>query len=823
MSKEKEYPFKLECSFGFLLSGLAERMFSSIIIPHIYKSSILSLAEKGHIVYTHGPRSRIDAMLINCRFQKEGLPVPWIVFSERFLMFQDVSKLTRLIKGLLKRVSTPFQEDMYRRYMLDSNSASILFLEREDSAQAIDTIVELLKIQQLTDKPIFMVPQRIVYAKSPLKVKDASKTDAAQHASLQKMFTLIRAKDKGFIENGEPINLKEKILKARNEAKFLDEIAKEIRGELIQGISSLGSNISGATIKERSFLIQKTIEDPLLKSFLRSYSMKQGIPADLLSDKVQKMLDQIAADLSPTYINMFNKTLTWIFNDIFDGLDIDRKGLETVARVARKGSIVYVPCHKSHIDYLVLSYCLFHNWMSVPLIAAGVNLSFFPMGYIFRKGGAFFMRRTFKGNLLYSEVFAAYIRTILGESIPIEFFIEGTRSRSGKLMLPKKGLLSMIVRGWDAGATRDVIFVPVYVGYDTVLEENSYIREMKGAPKKKENLFALIKARNFLKRRYGKVYIRFAKPISLREYMKGKPKLTQMDEVRRKDLYDGLARIIARSIYSETVATPFAILCAVLMNQTSAMEENYIKDAFHLYVEYLEHMGYNKASSFNNMDGAFTDALNLAKKKRLISAVKGEEPREPDLIEVPQDRRLALEYYKNTVLNLFVPISLVANVLIRYPHGIEKRRFMEEIKILSSLVENEFFLDTNNFEKTIDFMLKKNLVSRSGGMFYVPPDKKDYCLMFVGLIENYLESYLAVALSISRVEGKKDVLRAINSYASRMFKKGTIKRPEALCLPNYKGALDTFKAKGILDQDNKIVKKEELDFIANEIEEYLED
>ena len=129
------------------------------------------------------------------------------------------------------------------------------------------------------------------------------------------------------------------------------------------------------------------------------------------------------------------------------------------------------------------------------------------------------MKRTFKDNPLYAQSFGAYVRTLLGERIPMEFFIEGTRSRSGKLMLPKKGLLTMIVQGWESGVSRDVIFVPVYVGYDTVVEENAYIREMKGAPKEKENFWGLVKAGSILKNRYGKVYIRFAKPISLNDYM----------------------------------------------------------------------------------------------------------------------------------------------------------------------------------------------------------------------------------------------------------------------------------------------------------------
>ncbi|MDT8273549.1 MAG: 1-acyl-sn-glycerol-3-phosphate acyltransferase, partial [Desulfomonilia bacterium] len=382
--------------------------------------------------------------------------------------------------------------------------------------------------------------------------------DQAKIQGIRKLFTLLLAEENGFLEHGEPINLKDELKKALTGEKFLEEVAVDIRNELMHRLAELGSNVSGAPVRERSFLITKTMKDPMLQSFLKAHSHDENKSVQDLERSVYKYLDQIASDLSPATINFLNKTLTWVFNNIYDGVDVNEEGMKAVKEMARKGSLIYVPCHKSHIDYLILSYFLFQNWMSVPVIAAGINLAFFPMGPFLRKGGAFFMKRSFKNNPLYAQTFAAYVRTLLGERIPMEFFIEGARSRSGKLMLPKKGLLSMIIQGWESGVSRDVIFVPVYVGYDTVVEENVYIREMKGEPKQKESFWQLLKARSILKNRYGKVYIRFAQPLSLNEYMKGKPTYSRMKPEQRESLYDDMAQEIISNIYKQTVATPFS-------------------------------------------------------------------------------------------------------------------------------------------------------------------------------------------------------------------------------------------------------------------------
>jgi hypothetical protein len=133
--------------------------------------------------------------------------------------------------------------------------------------------------------------------------------------------------------------------------------------------------------------------------------------------------------------------------------------------------------HRSHIDYLLLSYVFYKHNIPLPFIAAGTNLMFWPLGHVFRKAGAFFHPRTFGGNVVYRQVMETYIRTMLREGYPIEFFIEGGRSRTGKMVMPKYGMLSMVIQACTE-LHRDVALIPVFIGYDRVLEEKSYIQEL---------------------------------------------------------------------------------------------------------------------------------------------------------------------------------------------------------------------------------------------------------------------------------------------------------------------------------------------------------
>ncbi|PKN87606.1 MAG: glycerol-3-phosphate acyltransferase, partial [Deltaproteobacteria bacterium HGW-Deltaproteobacteria-1] len=214
----------------------------------------------------------------------------------------------------------------------------------------------------------------------------------------------------------------------------------DLRGGLIDSIEEEKTAIVGPALKSRAELIGMVMHDPKLNRFMDEHAQITKKPRVGITKDARRYLYEIAADYRETFIEVWVKLLNWLWNTVYDGLQIDYEGLAKIRNLSKKMPFVIISCHRSHIDYLLLSYIFFKNKVQMPFIAAGNNMSFFPMGYIFRRSGAFFLRRSFRGNKLYSEVFTTYLALLLKEGLPLEFFIEGGRSRTGKMVMPKYGL-----------------------------------------------------------------------------------------------------------------------------------------------------------------------------------------------------------------------------------------------------------------------------------------------------------------------------------------------------------------------------------------------
>jgi glycerol-3-phosphate O-acyltransferase len=297
-----------------------------------------------------------------------------------------------------------------------------------------------------------------------------------------------------------------------------------------------------------------------------------------------------------------------------------------------------------------------------------------------------------------------------------------------------------------------------------------------------------------------------------------------MDSSQKEGVNDNVADEIIQAIYEQTVATPFAIMSCVLMSSASSLEEKTLKKGFHIYLDYLRHLGCNLSATLASEEEVFQDALTLMKAKGLITIDEAAGESESNLITVESEDRIHLEYYKNTILNFFVPASLVSSVLLKNPHGIAEKAFQEQVRNLAALLENEFILNGQSVDKAVQFMTQTGIVTTTKGMYAGSAGTSDILKMYAGLIENYLESYLCVARNLEKVKGvsNKDILKAINRHATRMFKMGEIKRFESLCLPAYKGALDTFRAKGLIDDKNRIKDERPIKELVHEIQQYLE-
>ena len=201
---------------------------------------------------------------------------------------------------------------------------------------------------------------------------------------------------------------------------------------------------------------------------------------------------EIASDYSYGVLRALELSLAWFWKRLYDGIELHNT--DVVARIAPNHGIVYIPTHRSHIDYLLLSYFLHRQGLAPPHIAAGANLNIPLVGPLLRRAGAFFIRRSFKGEPLYAAVFHEYLHLMLTRGFPIEYFIEGGRSRDGRMLTPKAGILGMTIRSFIREHARPLVFVPVYIGYEKLVEGESYLREMAGKPKQCESLWSLLKS-----------------------------------------------------------------------------------------------------------------------------------------------------------------------------------------------------------------------------------------------------------------------------------------------------------------------------------------
>ena len=256
-------------------------------------------------------------------------------------------------------------------------------------------------------------------------------------------------------------------------------------------------------LKSREELTEDILTQTKLQTFMKKYAKSKKEPLLKTHKRAASYINEIAASYNPVIVYIADKILTWTFKNIFEGLVIDKKGLDRIKEASKKAPLILMPCHKSHIDYLLLSYVMYKNNMPCPQIAAGKNLSFWPLGYLFRNGGAFFLRRTFKGAVLYSKIFSAYIEKLLFEGFNIEFFIEGGRSRSGKLLSPKLGFLSMLINAYANKACDDLFFVLYMWGMIELLKKMPIFMKLK-EEKNKGKFFSVNKSKEIFKEKIWK-------------------------------------------------------------------------------------------------------------------------------------------------------------------------------------------------------------------------------------------------------------------------------------------------------------------------------
>ena len=457
----------------------------------------------------------------------------------------------------------------------------------------------------------------------------------------------------------------------------------------------------GPDISNRRTLVASILNSNSIKNYIETESKGNSKKFARLRKKASKYVWEICSDMSYPFIYLYDRGLTWFWNSRYENLEV--LGFEEIRKIAPTNSLIFSPCHRSHIDYLALSYLLYYKDLMLPQIVAGKNLNLPLVGPLLRKGGAFFMRRSFSGNRLYSVVFYEHLRKLMQRGHSIEFFPEGGRSRSGKLMPPRPGIISMILRSFLGMDEKKVSFVPIAINYEKVLEGNSYIKEVMGANKKKENLKDIISVFRDFRNYLGEAYLQFAEPINLNDFLKEYPMNENSSE---KDWLFKVTPILGKRIMNNineaTVVTSTALFSMALLNSDGfSISKKELILRIELIKSLLREDKYS--SKILICDKSGEEILNQMKKLGFL-------PQEEinDRISLSNQEAAKLSFYRNNISHLLIFESLICG-FFQYQKEILKEDLIESLRMIYPFLKEEFFLkwEESELDQLIDLKIKK--------------------------------------------------------------------------------------------------------------------
>lgn len=826
--QEFHYAGYLPSRPSWLLRYTLGPFFAKVTVKPRIKDSLQELSRQGVVVYALKYRSTLDFLFFNRRYQQLGAPVPEVAFDLNLWIFQPLSHLVQIISAALnyfmrkKAWPNPFQDGYFFRILQEKRSALVFLVDQVGFRHRFlkpreDPLRHLLEIQEKLDFPIFLVPQLIMYSQDPTRedkgLLDLFFGDRENPGRLRKLGLCLRKSKKAVVEVAEPVNLKE--LLSTSVQSDPDLRAQDLRRELIQRLDQKRRLVTGPVVKSREELMEITLTDPGLIHFMEHLAETEKKKLPKIKKTAQDYFWEMAADWNLFIVPIMNRLVRWLSRTLFEDVFFDLEGFEKVREAGQRGTLIFIPCHKSHIDYLLLNNLMYQHYLHPPRIAAGKNLAFWPLGFLFRGAGAFFIRRRFLGGKLYAEVLYYYLKTLIKTGYSLEFFIEGGRSRTGKLVLPKIGLLNMILRAYYEGATRDLVFVPTFIGYDQVLEEKAYLSELEGKSKEKESVGQLVRARKFLKRRYGRAYIQFSEPISLKDHLARHP-TSEADETEKiRTLSNDLAFEVVQAINRVSVVTPFSLVCAALLTypRKGVYRRELLKIIQVLY-DYLKARNVPLAESLDNLNQAVEETLALCEVRKLITPIEREEGLSDELglggYSIDETKRPLLEYYKNNIIHYFLPAAIVSLATLSGPgFDFERQQVLDDVRFLGDFFKFEFFFNGVAPESMVDetlayFTSREVVVSLDGGenRYTLSASGLKELAYFANLLYNYLESYYIVFRSVKYLQKKprseKEFLKRINSIGQKSYKLGEVERSEALSEPNFQNALKLFGEKGIV-------------------------
>lgn len=685
----------------------------------------------------------------------------------------------------------------------------------------IDYLQLLLELQARQTRPIVLLPHTLVSrdqaGRTSVGLLDRLFGDNRRPGPLR-LWSMLLVSRHGSMRLGAPIDLASVLAEVQREAgeRPAVEVARKVRQSLHHRIDEEERVVAGPLLSAYDAMAEEVLHDPALRATVAAEAQQTEQTEPLLEVKSAGKLREIAANYDVRVIRSMEHVLYQIFHRIYDGIAIDEPGLARVIEASRKAPVVFCPSHKSHVDYLVLSYVLWTHGIAPPHVAAGANLNFFPLGSLFRRCGAFFLRRSFRDDTLYAATLRAYISYLVRQGTSLEFFLEGTRSRTGKLLPPRFGLLRMIMQAWRENAREDVLFVPVSIDYERIIEAKAYGQELRGASKRTESLRSLLGSTRVLRSRYGRLQVQFGEPISLSAFAEAQQLPQDADAAHETAYRAGAEKLGYRILHGVAMAcsvTPVSVVATVLLSHppNRGIAQGALIERAAEVTEFLEAVSARLAGGLEVPEArvsCFLDAVQkLAGTGEVTVERAGASDQEP-IYFVGAEARLVLDYHKNAIMNYFASAALVSRAALR-DGGTQSPTYAamrEDTLFLSRLFKREFIFRADaDFESYFDAALGEMDVH---GLLQVQDDgsvetgRPEVVAHLAGLLDSYVQAYYVAAqaamdLRALELTQRAFVARALER-ARRAFLEGDISRPEAASRTLMETALSWLIDEGVL-------------------------
>ncbi|OEE64345.1 glycerol-3-phosphate 1-O-acyltransferase [Enterovibrio norvegicus FF-33] len=673
--------------------------------------------------------------------------------------------------------------------------------------ESIALFTELLELHKRdSELDIQLIPASVVWDRNPGNESRPVAASLKAMNSLQKFYTILTLGRDSMVRLSSPVSLRFMADKHGTDTTIANKLARVAKIHF----SRQKMAASGPNLPNRQALFKRLLASKAIDKVVQDEAESRDVPVEKVRKEAIDMMEEIAADFSPSLIRYADRLLTWLWNKLYQGININNA--ERVRQLAQDGhEIVYVPCHRSHMDYVLLSYTLYKEGLVPPHIAAGVNLNFFPAGPIFRRGGAFFLRRTFKGNRLYSTVFREYLAELFAKGYSVEYFSEGGRSRTGRLLPAKTGMLAMTIQAMLRGLKRPVTLVPVYIGYEHVMEVSTYAKELQGKRKESENFGQVLGILRKL-RNYGKGYVNFGEPIQVNHFLNEKAPNWHQDidpiEPQRPTWLNPVVNELAERMMTQindAAAANALTLCAtaLLASRQRALSREALEEQLNIYLELLRQVPYSSTSTVPE-----DSAQELVEHALTLNKFVVEKDSLGDVISLDRQQAIFMTYYRNNIIHLFAIPSLIAQMLV-FKTSVNRETLIDTVRQLYPLLKAELFMSfdekalTSYVDAVIVELERQSLISTDGDMLHRNPGKLNQLQLLGRTIAETLQRY-AITITLFCHEpnvSKPDLEQQSQMMAQRLSRLHGINAPEFFDKGVFSTLVASLREEGYLNDD----------------------